>query len=79
MTSKMQTQVEQVLEEMRPFLQADGGDVELAGIDEEAGVVRLRLLGACGNCPSSTTTMEHGLKLRLQEAIPQIKEVLAVS
>ena len=75
----MREQVEQVLEEMRPFLQADGGDVELVDIDEAGGVVRLRLLGACGNCPSSTTTMEQGITLRLQEALPQIRQVVAVS
>jgi Fe-S cluster biogenesis protein NfuA len=71
-------QVERVLGELRPFLNADGGDVELVGIDRAAGCVRLRLRGACGGCPSATTTVQHGIKVRLQEALPWVRDVVAV-
>ncbi|BAG01378.1 MULTISPECIES: NifU family protein [Microcystis] len=65
--------VEQVLDEMRPYLMADGGNVELVEID--GPVVKLRLQGACGSCPSSTMTLKMGIERRLREVIPEIAEV----
>ena len=65
--------VEAVLDEVRPYLMADGGNVELVEID--GPIVRLRLQGACGSCPSSAATMTMGIKRRLLEAIPDISDV----
>lgn len=65
--------VETVLDEMRPYLMADGGNVELVEID--GPVVKLRLQGACGSCPSSTMTLRMGIERRLREFIPEIAEV----
>ena len=65
--------VEQVLDEMRPYLMADVGNVELVEID--GPVVKLRLQGACGSCPSSTMTLKMGIERRLREMIPEIAEV----
>ena len=65
--------VEQVLDEMRPYLMADGGNVELVDIDNS--IVKLRLQGACGSCPSSTMTLRMGIERRLREMIPEIAEV----
>jgi len=65
--------VENVLDEVRPYLMADGGNVELVEID--GLVVRLQLQGACGSCPSSTTTMRMGIERKLRERIPEILEV----
>ena len=65
--------VEQVLDEMRPYLMADGGNVELVEID--GPIVKLRLQGACGSCPSSTMTLRMGIERRLREFIPEIAEV----
>ncbi|MEW5318550.1 MAG: hypothetical protein WDW38_009765 [Sanguina aurantia] len=65
--------VEMVLDEVRPYLMADGGNVEFVEID--ALVVKLRLQGACGSCPSSMTTMTMGIKRRLMERIPEILDV----
>jgi Fe-S cluster biogenesis protein NfuA len=65
--------VEKVLDEMRPYLMADGGNVELVEID--GPIVRLRLQGACGACPSSTMTLRMGIERRLREFIPEIAEV----
>lgn len=62
--------VEYVLNEVRPYLMADGGDVALHDID--GNVVRLKLQGACGSCPSSVTTMKMGIERRLMEKIPAI-------
>eukprot|EP00873_Tetraselmis_striata_P019763 jgi/Tetstr1/440027/TSEL_028388.t1 len=65
--------VEIVLDEVRPYLMADGGDVELVEID--GLVVKLRLKGACGSCPSSLTTMKMGIQRRMQERIPEVMDV----
>mmetsp|Transcript_8519 Transcript_8519/g.27913 ORF Transcript_8519/g.27913 Transcript_8519/m.27913 type:complete len:231 (+) Transcript_8519:126-818(+) len=66
--------VERVLDELRPYLMSDGGNVRVAAID--GPVVRLELEGACGTCPSSTMTMKMGLERRLKEVIPEISEVV---
>ncbi|MGK7944002.1 MAG: NifU family protein [Microcystaceae cyanobacterium] len=65
--------VEQVLDEMRPYLMADGGNVEL--VELEGPIVKLRLQGACGSCPSSAMTLRMGIERRLREMIPEIAEV----
>jgi Fe-S cluster biogenesis protein NfuA len=65
--------VETVLDEMRPYLMADGGNVELVEID--GPIVKVRLQGACGSCPSSTMTLKMGIERRLKEFIPEIAEV----
>ena len=65
--------VETTLDEMRPYLMADGGNVELVEID--GPIVKLRLQGACGSCPSSAMTLRMGIERRLKEIIPEIAEV----
>ncbi len=65
--------VETVLDEMRPYLMADGGNVEL--VEVEGPVVKLRLQGACGSCPSSAMTLRMGIERRLKEVIPEIAEI----
>lgn len=66
-------QVQEVLDKLRPFLLRDGGDCEL--VDIEDGIVKLRLLGACGSCPSSTITLKAGIERALLEEVPGIVEV----
>lgn len=66
-------QVQEVLDKLRPFLLRDGGDCELVDIEE--GIVKLRLLGACGSCPSSTITLKAGIERALLEEVPGIFEV----
>ena len=73
----LKEKVERVLDEIRPTLQADGGDVELVDVTEE-GVVKLRLTGACGHCPMSTYTLKMGIEDKLKEKIPEVKEVAQV-
>jgi len=68
--------VRQALESIRPALQADGGDVELIGVD--GGVVRVRLTGACGGCPMAAMTLKAGIERRLKELVPEVKTVEAV-
>ena len=68
--------VEKVLDELRPFLMADGGNVEIAEID--GPIVKVRLQGACGSCPSSTMTLKMGIERKLREMIPEVSEVIQV-
>lgn len=68
--------VELVLDEMRPYLMSDGGNVSIADID--GATIKLQLEGACGSCPSSTMTMQMGLERRLRERIPEIEQVVQV-
>jgi Fe-S cluster biogenesis protein NfuA len=72
----MKEKVQEVLNKIRPNLQADGGDVEL--VDVIDGVVKVKLTGACGMCPMSTMTLKMGIERTLKEQIPEIKEVKSV-
>ena len=65
--------VETVLDEMRPYLMSDGGNVKLVELD--GPIVKVELQGACGSCPSSTMTLKMGIERRLNEMIPEISEV----
>lgn len=72
----MREKVEAVLSQVRPALQADGGDVEL--VDVSDGLVKLKLTGACAGCPMSTMTLRLGIERVLKEQVPEVKEVVAV-
>ncbi|MEJ2738363.1 MAG: NifU family protein [Dehalococcoidia bacterium] len=72
----MKEKVIEALSEIRPALQADGGDVELVDIDD--GVVKVRLKGACGSCPMSTMTLKNGIERLLKERVPDVKEIVSV-
>jgi Fe-S cluster biogenesis protein NfuA len=74
--STLYDEVQDVLDKLRPFLQRDGGDVEL--VDVEDGVVKLRLMGACGSCPSSTITLKAGIERALMEEVEGIRDVVQV-
>ena len=70
-------QVQTVINEIRPYLQGDGGDCELIAIDDD-GTVQLRFVGACGGCPSATATLKMGIENFLKEKAPWVKEVIQV-
>ncbi len=65
--------VQEVLDRIRPALQADGGDVEL--VDIEGGVVKVRLVGACAGCPMSQMTLTNGVERVLKQEIPEVERV----
>jgi Fe-S cluster biogenesis protein NfuA len=73
----MREKVQEVLNMVRPTLQADGGDVELVDVSAE-GVVSVKLTGACGSCPMSTMTLKMGIEKTLMEHLPEVKEVVQV-
>lgn len=70
-------EVEKALEEIRPNLQADGGDVELVEVTED-GVIKVRLLGACAGCPMRQITLTHGITKVIKKRIPSVKRLEAV-
>ena len=70
----MKEKVEKALAEIRPGLQADGGDVELVEVTDD-GIVKVKLTGACAGCPMSTLTLKMSIEKRLMEQIPEVKGV----
>jgi len=72
----LKTEVAKALDEVRPHLQVDGGDVEL--VDVEDGVVKVRLKGACAGCPMSQMTVKWGVENYLKKKVPGVKSVEAV-
>jgi len=72
----MREKVEAVLDQIRPALMVDGGDVQLVDVNE--GVVTVRLTGACGGCAMATMTLRYGIERMLKEQVPEVKEVVAV-
>lgn len=70
----MYEQVQDVLNKLRPYLLRDGGDVQLVDVDED-GVVQIRLMGACGNCPSSAITLKAGIERALTTEVPGVTEI----
>ena len=67
----LERRVEAALVSVRPFLAQHGGDVELLGIDEDVGAVKLRLLGSCDGCPSSASTLRGAVEVAIAEAAPE--------
>jgi len=73
----LREKVEKALEQIRPYLQADGGDIELIDVTEE-GEVKVRLTGSCGACPFAQMTLKHGVETVLKKMVPEVKEVIAI-
>lgn len=76
MKETIEDRVQKVIQELRPNLQADGGDIELLGV--EKGIVKVKLKGACAGCPMSTMTIQWGVENYLKKKIPEIVKVEAV-
>ncbi|GMT44240.1 MAG: NifU family protein [bacterium] len=76
--SKLNQKVQNVIDQVRPYLQQDGGDINFIEITDD-NVVNVELIGACGACPFSTMTLKNGVEATLKKVIPEIKEVVAVN
>lgn len=74
---ELQEKVETALEEIRPFLQSDGGDIALVGIDD-AKIVRVQLLGTCVGCSVNQMTLKSGVEMTIKKHAPQIEQVISV-
>ena len=71
-------QVQEIIDKIRPGLQADGGDVELVNVNDD-GTIEVKLQGACAGCPMSQFTVKNGIEKTLKEELPEIKEVVTVN
>lgn len=76
--STFRTEIDAVLESIRPAIHADGGDVEFVSFDQDQGLVKLRLLGTCESCPISMRTLKEGIERRMVEQVAAVTEVQAV-
>jgi len=74
---EIEEKIKDVLEQLRPYLQADGGDLTLAEITDDM-VVKVKLMGACGSCPMRTMTLKAGVENTLKRQVPEVKSVEAV-
>lgn len=70
--------IERALDQIRPAIRMDGGEVEVVDFDPETGLVSLKMLGACGGCPMSTMTLKMGIERALRQTVPEVKAVQAV-
>jgi Fe-S cluster biogenesis protein NfuA len=75
MTEKEQ-ELQEVLDEIRPGIQLDGGDLEFVSFDEDTGIVEIRLHGACVGCPMSSITLKQGVEYMLKQALDFVTEVV---
>lgn len=75
---ELNQKVKNVLDQVRPYLQQDGGDISLVELTDDY-VVNVELHGACGACPFSTMTLKNGVEATLKKALPEIKEVVAIN
>ena len=76
--NEIEQKVLNVLDQVRPYLQQDGGDLKFVGINDDMSV-EVELTGACGSCPFSTMTLKNGVEATLKKVLPEIKEVVAVN
>ena len=77
-STDLRDRIEQALDQLRPYLEADGGNVALVEVTDEM-VVKLKLLGSCGSCPMSIMTLKAGVEQSLKRAIPEISAVEAIN
>ncbi len=75
---ELNEKVQNVLEQVRPYLQADGGDINFVNITDDL-TVNVELTGACGTCAFSTLTLKNGVEATLKKVLPEIKEVVAIN
>ena len=76
--SELETKIKNVLDQIRPYIQSDGGDIKFIGLTED-NIVNVELMGACGSCPYSIITLKNGVETAMMKAIPEIKGVEAVN
>jgi Fe-S cluster biogenesis protein NfuA len=74
----IEERVERVLDTLRPALRMDGGNVEFVEFDSESGLVKVRMLGACGGCPMSMMTLKMGIERAVKGKVPEVKSVEAI-
>ena len=74
----MTEELKEIINEIRPMLQADGGDIELISVDEERGIIKIKLKGACGGCPYAGMTLKEWIEKYIKEKLPQVRKMEAI-
>jgi Fe-S cluster biogenesis protein NfuA len=74
----LKEKVEKALESVKMCLRADGGDIELIDVNEDDGIIKVKLIGACGSCPMANMTLQHKVIDVIKQTVPEVKEVKAV-
>jgi len=77
MRKEIEARIQKALDQIRPYLQSDGGDISFISLDEN-NEVKIKLLGACENCPMSVQTLKLGIESAIKKAVPEITRVIAV-
>ena len=75
---KMINKIEESLTTIRPYLEADGGDIRLVEVTDQM-IVKIKLMGACSTCNVSMMTLKHGVEVAIKRAVPEIKEVVDIT
>ena len=75
---KVLNKIKKALDEIRPFLEADGGDIKLVEVTDEF-VVKVKLVGACSSCNISMQTLKNGVEIVVKRAVPEVKEVIEIT
>ncbi len=76
--NELETKIKNVLDQIRPYIQSDGGDSKYVGLTED-NIVNVELMGACGSCPYSLITLKNGVETAMMKAIPEVKGVEAIN
>lgn len=76
--NELETKIKNVLDQIRPYIQSDGGDIKYVGLTED-NIVNVELMGACGSCPYSLITLKNGVETAMMKAIPEVKGVEAIN
>jgi len=74
----LEKKIKKAIEQLRPSLQMDGGDLQFVNFDETSGVLKVELMGHCAHCPMSSVTLKQGIEVEIKKQVPQVKEVRAV-
>jgi Fe-S cluster biogenesis protein NfuA len=77
-SGSLRERVARAIEEVRPYIQGDGGDVELVDVDGERGTVFVRFIGACTHCALSDITLKQGVREAIRKAAPEVQEVVSL-
>ncbi len=75
---KVDDKIKKILDQIRPSLRMDGGDVSFIGFDEKSGVLKVSLIGQCAHCPMASITLKQGIEAEIKKKIKQVKKVMAV-
>ena len=70
--------IKKIVEQIRPSLQMDGGDVQFVDFEEKSGLLKVELMGHCAHCPMSSITLKQGIEAEIMRSVPEVKEVRAV-